>query len=117
MTTPAQVNQTVRLDPLGSVGAASFQFVLASADTFSFNHGFASRPRHVGLFIVCVIAELGYAVGDKVQLGANASVSIGVNKLSCSVAAVTVPSVVNTGTNAATAITPANWNWFITLED
>jgi len=106
----------VRSNPLGSVDAASFQFNITSAEIFTFDHGFAARPRHADLFIVCVTAELGYAVGDKVKIEASASVSMAVNRTSCRIAAVTVPSVVN-ASNVATAITPANWNWFITLED
>lgn len=106
----------VRSNPLGSVDAASFQYSITSAEIFSFDHGFAARPRHADLFIVCVTAELGFAVGDKVKISASESITISVNKQSCRIAAVTVPSIVN-ASNVATAITPANWNWFVTLED
>lgn len=106
----------IRRNPLGSVDAASFQYSITSAEIFSFDHGFAARPRHADLWIVCVTAELGYAVGDKVNITNSESVTLSVNKQQCRIAAVTVPSVVN-ASNVATAITPANWNWFITLED
>lgn len=110
-------NQAVRLDPLGAVGAASWQYSMASADAFSFTHGFAARPRHVGLFIVCISADQGYAVGDKVLVGNNAAATIAVNLTTCKVTAVTVPSVVNPGTNVAGAVDPTKWDWFVTLED
>lgn len=106
----------VRSNPLGSVDAASFQYAITSAEIFSFNHGFASRPRHASLFIVCITAELGYNPGDKVFIGAQAAVTLMVNKLSAQVAAVTLPQVVKADSTAA-SITAANWNWFITLED
>ncbi len=107
----------VRSNPLGSVDAASFQYSIVSAETFSFNHGFAARPRHVDLFIVCVTAELGYVAGDKVKISASASVSIMVNRDVVQIAAVTLPSIVNASSHASTAITAANWNWFVTVED
>lgn len=112
----ATLQNKVRSNPLGSVDAASFQFNITSAEIFSFDHGFAARPRHADLFIVCLVAELGYAVGDKIKIQASASVTMSVNKTACRIAAVTLPSVVN-ASNVATAITAANWNWFITLED
>lgn len=107
----------VRRNPLSSADAASFQYSIVSAETFSFDHGFAARPRHADLFIVCVTAELGYAVGDKVAVGAQAAASLMVNKNKAQVTAVTLPQVVNPSTNLAVTITAANWNWFITLED
>lgn len=107
----------VRSNPLGSVDAASFQYSIVSAETFTFDHGFAARPRHADLFIVCVTAELGYAVGDKVKLSNTAAVSLMVNRSQAQIAAVTLPQVVNPSTNLAATITAANWNWFATLED
>lgn len=107
----------VRSNPLGSVDAASFQYSIVSAETFSFDHGFAARPRHVDLFIVCLTAELGFNIGDKVKISASAAVGIMVNRTQCQITAVTLPSIVNPSTNLAAAITAANWNWFVTLED
>lgn len=112
----ALVNK-VRSNPLGSVDAASFQFAIVSGESFSFNHGFAARPRHVDLYIVCVVANVGYAVGDKVKISDSADVSIAVGKFNCTITAAALPLIVSPVDSAAAAITAADWNWFATIED
>ena len=106
-----------RSNPLGSVDAASFQFTILADDIITFDHGFAMRPRHIDLFIVAVSATLGYAIGDKIKISNSDVVSLAVNKQTAYLRSAGVPTIIRLDTNAATAITPAAWNWFITLED
>lgn len=106
----------MREDAIPSEAHAQFLFTLISADAFVFNHGFAGVPNIVAVYLQCVTAELGYAVGDQVLISASAAMSIAMNPLQVKVALVTLPSIVNRTNATATAVTAANWNILFELE-
>lgn len=80
-------------------------------------HGLAKLPKQVWLELKCLVAEIGYAVGDRVSFVAPASASVSFNANNITVAlAVTIPTLINPVTNAAAAITPANWSLLVKAE-
>jgi hypothetical protein len=107
---------TNRESPEPTIEYASFEYTLVSADSFTFTHGFVNTPKVSEVFLKCLTAELGYAIGDQVEINASASMSVTINKIECKVALVTLPSIVNYSTHTATAVTAANWNIVIKLE-
>lgn len=110
-----QVN-TQRNDAVPSESVAAFEYTLVSADAFVFTHGFAGRPRQMEVFIKCLTAELGYAVGDEVGITASAALSIVLNSTQIKVALAALPSIVNRTNATATAVTAANWNLVFKFE-
>lgn len=107
---------TNRESPEPTTEYASFEYTLISGDTFTFTHGFARRPRVAEVFIKCTTAELGYAVDDEVEISVSNLLSVAVNSTQVKVAMVALPIIVDYLTQAATAVTAANWNLVIKLE-
>ena len=107
---------TNRESPEPTTEYASFEYTLISADAFTFTHGFAQKPRVAEVFIKCVTAELGYAVGDEVEISVSNLLSVAANNTQVKVAMVALPVVVNYTTQLAVAVTAAKWNLVIKLE-
>jgi hypothetical protein len=80
-------------------------------------HGLAKMPKQVWLELKCLVAEIGYAVGDRVSFVAPASASVSFNNVNITVAlTVTIPTLINPSTNAAAAITIGSWNLLVKAE-
>jgi hypothetical protein len=82
-------------------------------------HGLGQTPHDVLLEIECLTAELGYSIGDKIQLnrstlyasGASHGLSVSWDATNVTVISAnnTIASVPHKSTRSMTAITPANW--------
>ncbi|NVZ61264.1 hypothetical protein HX867_04140 [Pseudomonas gingeri] len=100
-------------------GYISTNQTYSNGGTLSLNHGLAVRPLRVTWEIVCVVAEAGYSVGAIIYIGesqaaANGAVSYGISAeiTSTQILAYIGTSgiiVINKGTKAASALTPASW--------
>lgn len=107
---------TNRESPEPTIEYASFEYTLISGDAFTFTHGFVSVPKVTEMYLKCLTAELGYAVGDQVEIAASAAVTVAINRYSVKVALATLPSIVNFSNATPTAVTAANWNIVLKLE-
>lgn len=88
-------------------------------------HGFAATPVRCWAYLVNTITQLGYAVGDTVQLNGSASqtaaTGIGIQVYTTATgigAAIGAQgiAIINKGTNAVAPITAADWNLFLVAE-
>lgn len=110
----------------GSVGATppnyeSAQTSFVAAGTYNFTHGLGQRPSHVQVFIVCVTASEGFAVGDwygpigaeTFADGANNGLAIAMNTttIKTRLGAQSMP-IINYSTGAR-GITYANWRLLV----
>lgn len=88
-------------------------------------HGFTPTPVRCWAYLVNTTTQLGYAVGDTVQLNGSASqtaatgIGITVYTTATGIGAVIGAqgiAIINKGTNTVTAITAADWNLFLVAE-
>lgn len=104
-----------RSDAVPSESVASFVYALIEDDIFSFNHGFATKPRQCEAYIRCITAELGYEIGDEVEISNSSELTLAVNNTEVKVSLASVPTIV-ADTNTATAVTAANWDLVLKFE-
>lgn len=107
---------TQRDDAVPSESVAEFVYTLVEDDAFSFTHGFAEKPRQCEVYIRCVTTEVGYAVGDEVEINSTDVLTLAVNKTQVKVALNGLPSIVDAAGSSAAAVTAANWNLVFKFE-
>ncbi len=97
-------------------------FSITSGMTVTTQHALPRKPRMVWLALRCLVAELGYAIGDDVDFPAftytagSTAASVSYNDTVVKVRLVALPVIVNFTTGATTAITAANWSLVIRSE-
>jgi len=117
MAALVKVGQTGRENSAPENSYWGEEYNYAVSTTTVIPHGLAKLPKQVWLELKCLVAEIGYAVGDRVSFVAPASASVSFNAVNITVAlAVTIPTLINPTSNAAAAITPANWNLLVKAE-
>lgn len=112
----AEVGIAQRDNAVPSISFFKDEYTITSGMAFTIGHGLPKTPKQVWMRLKNTTAELGYAVGDEVELTASASVSIASNSSQIKVVFATLPSIVNYSSQAITAITAANWNLVVKAE-
>jgi hypothetical protein len=112
-----KVGQTGRENAAPENSYYTDEYVYAVTTTTVIPHGLGVRPKQVWLELRCTVADIGYAVGDRVSFVAPASASVSFNNVNITVAlTVTIPTLINPSTNAAAAITIGSWNLLVKAE-
>jgi hypothetical protein len=112
----AEVGTASRENAVPSIAFYSDTYTITSGMALTIAHGLPKVPKQVWLRLKNKTAELGYAVGDDIELTASSAVSVASNGTSIKVVFATLPTVVNFSTQAVTAITAANWNLVVKAE-
>lgn len=96
-------------------------YAITSALILTIVHGLPKTPRMVWLRIKCLTAELGYAVGDEIELASSTqsgtnTLTVASNKTQIKVVFQTLPAVTNFSSNAEAQITANNWQLHVKAE-
>jgi hypothetical protein len=118
----AEVGTAQRDNAVPEISFFTDIYTITSGLILTIKHGLPKTPRHVWLRLKCKVAELGYAVGDDVELasfsvaGGTNAVSVAANSTSIKIVMQTLPAVTNFSTNTPTAITNTSWNLVVKAE-
>jgi hypothetical protein len=106
----AQVGVAVRENAVPENSFYTGEFTFSASTNFLTPHGLPRVPKQVWLEIRCVTAELGYAVGDRVQLTNSSIIAVSVNATNIQVTFAAAPlQIVSFATNALATFNAANW--------
>lgn len=106
---------------LTSLFTGALQALPAGTGTITFNHAFAAYPNTTKIYLQCISAELGYAVGDRVDINSfyfeNGSdiefpipVVEDINNVTVVFTTPSAISILNKGGTAVSAIDRTKWN-------
>jgi hypothetical protein len=118
----SEIGVALRENAVPSVAFFTDNYTITSGMALAINHGLPKTPKIVWLRLKNLTAELGYAVGDEVELASSgsatntASVSVASNKTQIKIVLAALPVIVNFSTQAQTAITAANWQLVVKAE-
>lgn len=118
----AEIGSVQRDNAVPSISYFTDNYGITSGMALTITHGLPKIPKNVWLRIKNLTAELGYTIGDEVNIASGGaasgagSASVAVNKTQIKVALAALPVIVNFSTQAQTAITAANWQLVVKAE-
>jgi hypothetical protein len=118
----AEIGTAQRDNAVPSISFFTDNYAITTGMVLTITHGLPKIPKNVWLRVKNITAELGYAVGDEVNIAsggaasAAGSASVAVNITEIKVVLAALPVIVDFGTQAQTAITAANWQLVVKAE-
>ena len=96
----------------------SEDLIMANSAQITINHGLGVEPTHISLYMRCVVAELGYAVGDVIRIAGDSDQNVSNEAIGMTVNSTQIivrigengpQMITRKDTGAATAATASRW--------
>ena len=112
----AEVGNAQRDNAPPSLAFFKDEYTITSGMILTIKHGLPKAPRFVWLRLKNIVAELGYAIGDEIELTNTSEASAASNATSIKVVLAGRPTVVDFSNNNQTFITAADWTLIVKAE-